>query len=390
MFSIDHCISFRFFFVSISILFVFHIFNDLDLNSQHFTNVNAVEIADNVIGKERIDLYQKIFDSSEYFEEDNVPQNNNININNNINKNNQIIKQELEEQTFNQVKQEEESSSNNNNNQYEFTSKESESNNNDKNDKSDYVIFNTRINLQNIEKEGFLRIIGYINGQSFNEDIQLSELAPSKNRLDIKFNVLKDTEIVSLGTSDEFFVCAYYIKDIENEYDSILYFDCNEAGVQDSDGKNTINVFKPSSMVYSKSKAFYDERRQLQGQQDNPLNRPLNDNSDDNDNDDQVLLKIIVPLADKKNTKELKIAAMVRGQIQTEIIQDVQQELDKSKDSTISRTFEFDRNTDIGPIQIGDRFHACVSSDDLNPPEGQECEKRLVKKFNSPNPLQVR
>jgi hypothetical protein len=26
----------------------------------------------------------------------------------------------------------------------------------------------------------------------------------------------------------------------------------------------------------------------------------------------------------------------------------------------------------------------------LNPPEGTECEKRLVKKFNSPNPLPAR
>ena len=82
---------------------------------------------------------------------------------------------------------------------------------------------------------------------------------------------------------------------------------------------------------------------------------------------------------------------MVRGQIQTETIKNIQKELDKGNgDDTITRTFTFDRNTDIGQIQLGDRFHACVSSDDLNPPEGTECEKRLVKKFNSPNPLPAR
>jgi hypothetical protein len=116
--------------------------------------------------------------------------------------------------------------------------------------------------------------------------------------LNIQFNVLKDTEIISLGTSDEFFVCVYHIKDIENEYNSILSFDCNEADVQDSDGKNTINVFKPSSMVYSKSKAFYDERKlQQEGQQmqsqDNAMSKPINENSDDDDNEDKVLLKIL-------------------------------------------------------------------------------------------------
>jgi hypothetical protein len=130
-------------------------------------------------------------------------------------------------------------------------------------------------------------------------------------------------------------------------------------------------------MVYSDSKALYDEQQQGQGQQDSK-------------EDDKVLLKIISPLGDRKNTKELKIAVAIRGQIQTEMINDVQEELDKSKDNTITRTFTFDRETDLGHIQLGDRFHACVSSDDLNPPEGQECEKRLVKKFNSPNSLPTR
>ena len=101
-------------------------------------------------------------------------------------------------------------------------------------------------------------------------------------------------------------------------------------------------------------------------------------------------MKIISPLGDRKNTKQLKIAVAIRGQIQTEMINDVQTELDKRSDDTITRTFTFDRETDLGNIQIGDRFHACVSSDDLNPPEGQECEKRLVKKFNSPNSLPAR
>ena len=39
-------------------------------------------------------------------------------------------------------------------------------------------------------------------------------------------------------------------------------------------------------------------------------------------------------------------------------------------DNTIKRIFTFDRNTDIGRIQLGDRYHACVASEDLRPPEG--------------------
>jgi len=204
----------------------------------------------------------------------------------------------------------------------------------------------------------------------------------SKNKLNVKLKVLKDIGFVSLDTPDEFFGCAYHVKDINKEKDTILYFDCNEADVQSSDGTNKLRLFKPSSMVYSDSKALYDKQTQqiqgqVQGQQDSK-------------EDDKVLLKIISPLSDRKDTKQLKIAVAIRGQIQTEMINDVQTELAKRTDDTITRTFTFDTKTDLGNIQIGDRYHACVSSDDLNPPEGQECEKRLVKKFNKPNSLPAR
>ena len=74
----------------------------------------------------------------------------------------------------------------------------------------------------------------------------------------------------------------------------------------------------------------------------------------------------------------------------SQFIEDVQAELDKSKDNTISRTFTFDRKTDIGLIQVGDRYHACVSGDDLRPPEGTEWEKRVIKHFYKPNSLPAR
>ena len=71
--------------------------------------------------------------------------------------------EEQQGQVYNQIK----------NKKYEFTSIESKNNENNNNNNNndiksdDYVPFNTRINLQNIEREGFLRVVGYINGQSF-------------------------------------------------------------------------------------------------------------------------------------------------------------------------------------------------------------------------------
>ena len=105
---------------------------------------------------------------------------------------------------------------------------------------------------------------------------------------------------------------------------------------------------------------------------------------------DKVIITIYSPMDDRMDTKKLKIMAMIKGQIQSEVIYDVQNELNKIGYGPISRTFIFDRNTDIGLIHIGDKFLACVASDDLRPPEGQECEKRILKKFGEPNVLYAR
>ena len=92
--------------------------------------------------------------------------------------------------------------------------------------------------------------------------------------------------------------------------------------------------------------------------------------SDKDYNDKPVQVKIIVPMEDKKDAKKIKVMAMLKGQIKSEIIDDVQKEFDKIGGYTIERTFTFDRNTDMGPIQIGDIFHVCVKGKELYPSEG--------------------
>jgi hypothetical protein len=176
---------------------------------------------------------------------------------------------------------------------------------------------------------------------------------------------------VSAHSPDEFFVCAYQVGDILNDYNSFTKFDCNESDLVNIDKPTVINLFRSGSLVYSTSKAIYEASL-------NQPNPPVSDT---------IKIKILAPLADKKDTKKLVIGVMIKGQIQSEVIEDVQAELDKSKDDTIKKTFTFDRNTDIGKIQIGDRYHACVASEDLRPPEGSECEKRVIKQFDKPNSL---
>jgi len=250
-------------------------------------------------------------------------------------------------------------------------------------EEEDKLVVQARINLENIDIENtkFIRVIGFINGEETKQDIPISAIDKSKNNLKVELKVDKENEIVEASTPDEFFVCAYQVEhdnDIVVAKNNLLpTFDCNEGDLLHIDSPTQINLFGFGSQVYSKSQAFYEATRYI-----------INVNN--NENSDTVKIKILAPLADKRDTEKLKIAAMVKGQIQSEVIEDVQAELAKTKDNTIKRTFTFDRNTDIGQIQMGDRFHACVSSDDLRPPEGTECEKRLIKHFGISNTLPAR
>ena len=92
-----------------------------------------------------------------------------------------------------------------------------------------------------------------------------------------------------------------------------------------------------------------------------------------------VSLKILVPLYDRLDVHRIKVVAMIKGKFQSKIIN-----AERVYGKTTSIMFNFERNTDIGRIQVGNEFFACVSADELNPQEGTECEKRHVKPFDEP------
>jgi hypothetical protein len=263
-----------------------------------------------------------------------------------------------------------------------FAQKNGNDDDDDKKEDKGKLIVKASIDLENVDMKNtkFIRVIGFINGEEAKQDIPISSIDKSNNNLNVELKVNEENDIVEADTPDEFFVCGYQVGkgDISKESTTInliTKFDCNEGDILGNPTK--ISLFKSGSQVYSKSQEYY------QGH----LNMVNNNNTA---NDAKVKIKIIAPLADKKDTEKLVIAAMIKGQIQSEVIEDVQAELDKSESNTISRTFTFDRNTDLGPIQIGDRYHACVASNDLSPPEGQECEKRLIKSFDKVNSLPAR
>jgi hypothetical protein len=260
-----------------------------------------------------------------------------------------------------------------------FAQKDDNDDENEDDEEDNKLVVKAQVNLENIDLENtkFIRVIGFINGEEVKEDIPISSIDKADDNLDVELKVNEENDIVEADTPDEFFVCGYQVGDVSKESTTTLIpkFDCNEGDIQGN--PTEITLFKSGSQVYSKSQALYESSL-------NTINTNANTNTD------TVKIEILAPLADKKDTEKLIIAAMIKGQIQSEVIEDVQAELDKSDNNIIKRTFTFDRDTDIGKIQIGDRFHACVASNDLSPPEGQECEKRLVHQFDKVNSLPAR
>ncbi len=88
-------------------------------------------------------------------------------------------------------------------------------------------------------------------------------------------------------------------------------------------------------------------------------------------------INVRIPLSDRKDVTQLKVVTMIKGEFESSTI-NAQELLKNSKDNTIILSLIFDKIPEIGPIQEGDMFFACVSADDLNPPEGTECEHRVT------------
>ena len=291
-------------------------------------------------------------------------------------------------------------------------------------DENKKLVVVSKINLQNISKTGIIKVVGEINGEDFVKDIPLDKVKDSAKKLQVRFEMNKDNELNNAHKPDEFFVCAYHFTNSTNNNNNnkveptFKYFDCNEGDIQSTTSTTKTSLFKPKSQVYNKTAYYYNMYSSPQvtsfatlavnnettttnstiaqnslsnsnTKQDNDTKKVINAEEDNKNSNKPVKVKIIVPMEDKKNATKIKIMAMLKGQFKSEIV-DVQKEFKKIKGTTITRTFAFDRNTDMGPIQLGDRYHACVIGKELYPPEGSECEKRLIKNLDKPNPLAAR
>src|SRR5665809_136291 len=136
--------------------------------------------------------------------------------------------------------------------------------NGENNNNQDQLAVITNINLENIEKKGFLKVVAFINGEDFSKKIPLDKLKESTKKVKVKFEMDKENELVSATKPDEFFVCAYHVQspnikaDSSVKQNSIEYFDCNEDDIQSVTETTEVNLIKTKSQVDSNSVNYHN------------------------------------------------------------------------------------------------------------------------------------
>ena len=130
---------------------------------------------------------------------------------------------------------------------------------------------------------------------------------------------------------------------------------CVEDNMEQPNGKNTVNIGSGSRSTLSTGSFQTVNGKEVK----------------------DVTLRIGIPLSDRKDVKDLKVVIMIKEELKSKTI-DAGKLFKKSDDNTLIVPFLFYKNPEIGAIKIGDLFFACVSADELNPPEGTECEHREI------------
>ena len=219
-----------------------------------------------------------------------------------------------------------------------------------------------KINLQKLNGGDKLKVVASANGDTQVKNVTGNDLKSKSTTVSFRFNQKND--IVTVGSRDEYFVCAYDLNGVTNEMKS---YSCVEGNIEQPNGKNTVNVGSGRAITLSTG-SFHTVGG---GEINNPT------------------ITVSIPLSDRKDVKDLKVVTMIKGELKSKTI-DAEKLLKKSDHNTLFVPFLFDKNPDIGPIRVGDLFFACVSANELNPPEGTECEHKLTKIISRENNLYAR
>lgn len=207
-----------------------------------------------------------------------------------------------------------------------------------------------KIDLKSLNLPDKLKVVASANGETGTRYLTGNDLNSNSATVSFEFNEKND--IVTVGGSDEYFVCAYALDPKTNQMQS---YSCVEGNIEHSDGKNTINIGSGAKKTLSTGT--------FQTVSGGEINSPT--------------INVRIPLSDRKDVMQLKVVTMIKGEFESSVI-NAQKLLKNSKENTIILPLVYDKIPEIGTIHEGDIFFACVSANELNPPEGTECEHRVT------------
>ena len=213
---------------------------------------------------------------------------------------------------------------------------------------ADKFSIEAKINLKKLNNPTKLKVVASANGDIQVKTLEADDLNSKSTTVSFPFDQKND--VVTAGSRDEYFACAYDINSVTN---LMISYSCVEGNIENADGKNTVNLGSGSENTLSTG-SF----KPVKG---GDIDKPT--------------IRVAIPLSDRKDVKEIKVVTMIKGEFESRTI-DAHKLLKQSDHNSIIVPLTYDKSPEIGPIQEGDLFFACVSSDKLNPPEGTECEHR--------------
>jgi hypothetical protein len=261
-----------------------------------------------------------------------------------------------------------------------ITAQPTENKKNEKNNGvADFTTIKIKMNLNNIDiknQHDRLKIVGYLNGEGQTTYVDLKE---NKNKINLNDNSLtielkfnKSNDISQVMFDDEYYVCGYLMDDKLNATtttSNLPLYDCDEGNIGlTSTEKDTVKLFY-TLKKFSESNMLYKTNSPSSSSSSSTKETPK-----------EVKLRIDVPIHDNKKINDMYVVAMIKGEYQIKKI-DAQNEIEKgdkkSNSERLSIPFTFNRNTEVGPIEQGDMFFGCVTSDEF-PDQNSDCEKRII------------
>src|ERR1044072_4206546 len=77
-------------------------------------------------------------------------------------------------------------------------------------DEKNKLVVVSKVNIENISKTGFIKVVGEINGEDFVKNIPLDAVKESAKKMNVRFEMDKNNDLNIAHKPDEYFVCAYH------------------------------------------------------------------------------------------------------------------------------------------------------------------------------------